>query len=144
MTVSVKAEALKESQEPTLIPIDSQDGTTPTWAMIELNGELLIPQDAGKENGSKQTSHPNEFELGSLRFEGEVCNSYAMSEPSEADLSSQTPFMILGSHELKGSVEKLKRPFCLLKKEAGGASYTVTGLITTKLLFNKYPKTIMR
>lgn len=57
--------------------------------------------------------------------------------------------MILGSHELKGSVEELKQPFCVLKKQVDESdndkvSYTVAGIITRKLLFNQYPKIIMR
>jgi hypothetical protein len=55
--------------------------------------------------------------------------------------------MILGSHQLKGSVEELKQPFCVLKKQVdddGNVSYTISGVVTRKLLFNQYPKIIMR
>lgn len=54
--------------------------------------------------------------------------------------------MILGTHELKGKVEKLKQPFCILEKQSDeeNASYEVTGVVKQKLLFNQYPKIIMR
>lgn len=58
--------------------------------------------------------------------------------------------MILGTHELKGKVESLKRPFCILQKEessqedGGGTSYRVSGMVTRKLLFDKYPKVLLR
>lgn len=55
--------------------------------------------------------------------------------------------MILGTHELQGKVEPLKQPFCVLEKEtsrSGGTSYRVSGIVTSKLLFDKYPKVILR
>jgi len=70
--------------------------------------------------------------------------------------------MILGSHELKGTLEPLEQPFVVLraatttkrkrdddpttekrtKTEKEG--YEVAGIIRQKLLFNTYPKIIMR
>ena len=55
--------------------------------------------------------------------------------------------MILGTHELQGKIESLKQPFCVLEKEASledGTSYRVGGIVTQKLLFDKYPKVILR
>lgn len=60
--------------------------------------------------------------------------------------------MILGTHELEGKVESLKQPFCVLEKETtasptninGSTSYRVGGIVTQKLLFDKYPKVILR
>jgi hypothetical protein len=54
--------------------------------------------------------------------------------------------MIVGSHELKGNVEKLKQPFAVMKKRKRDetADYEVIGVITSKYLFNQYPKSIMR
>lgn len=55
--------------------------------------------------------------------------------------------MILGSHELRGKIETLKQPFCVLEKETeddGATSYRVGGIVTHKLLFDKYPKIILR
>ena len=54
--------------------------------------------------------------------------------------------MVMGSHQLTGSVEKLKQPFCVLQKQISSeaTAYQVKGVVTQKLLFNNYPKTIMR
>jgi len=62
--------------------------------------------------------------------------------------------MVLGSHELTGSVEKLKQPYCVLRKKKrhkegvdnhknADVYYEVAGIVTRKLLFSKYPKAIM-
>ena len=90
--------------------------------------------------------------------------------------SQGTPVMTLGSHELKGKIEKLKQPFVVMRKRKrahgltggvdekldlesmdtyaatvedhgstdGSVSYEVAGIITQKMLFDKYPKSIMR
>ena len=56
--------------------------------------------------------------------------------------------MILGTHELEGKIQTLKQPFCVLEKESsssqGGTSYRVGGVITQKILFDRYPKVILR
>lgn len=57
------------------------------------------------------------------------------------------PIMILGTHELKGEVVMLKEPFCVMnkrKRDEEEVDYTVVGVVTKKLLFDRYPKTIMR
>ena len=73
--------------------------------------------------------------------------------------------MILGSHQLKGSVQVLKEPYCLLEKHSGrppqgsaqvevdptilteslsNTYYKIVGVVRQKFLFNQYPKVIMR
>jgi hypothetical protein len=56
--------------------------------------------------------------------------------------------MILGTHELQGKVESLKQPFCVLEKDdsnlSNGTCYRVKGIVTSKLLFDKYPKVILK
>lgn len=62
--------------------------------------------------------------------------------------------MILGSHQLKGKVESIKDPFCLMEKVYGEdgddddkktlIAYQVIGIVKQKFLFNSYPKVIMR
>jgi hypothetical protein len=54
--------------------------------------------------------------------------------------------MVLGSHELKGEVVTLKEPFCVMRKRKreDTVDYSVVGVVTKKLLFNQYPKSIMR
>lgn len=93
--------------------------------MLELNGELVMPS-----NDSENVVASDKLELGSLSFADE-----------------NTPVMIVGGHELKGTVVKLQKPFAILKKrkrEEGQVDYEVVGVITKKLLFDQYPKSIMR
>ena len=62
--------------------------------------------------------------------------------------------MILGNHQLKGEVIKLKDPFCLMEKTYDESvtavtpkkieAYQIKGLVTEKFLFKNYPKAIMR
>ena len=62
--------------------------------------------------------------------------------------SPKTPLFIVGSHQLKGKIESLKQPFCVLKKvydeKQQLQQYEVVGMVQSKFLFNQYPKTIMR
>lgn len=68
--------------------------------------------------------------------------------------------MIVGSHELKGKVVMLKQPFVVMKKKKkalprkileggvkeddGQVEYEALGVVSKKLLFDEYPKSIMR
>jgi predicted translin family RNA/ssDNA-binding protein len=56
--------------------------------------------------------------------------------------------MILGSHQLKGKVEQLNEPFTVMEKQYDEnknlESYQVVGVVRQKLMFNQYPKVIMR
>jgi Ctf8 len=70
--------------------------------------------------------------------------------------------MIIGTHELRGIVVKLTQPFVVLQKSVGAqrdtnatiapdsidnastTAYHMVGVVRYKLLFNQYPKTIMR
>lgn len=102
-----------------IVQINSSPSEKPEWGLIELNGELIMPNDEGNKD----------LELGSLTFDDE------------------TPVMIVGSHELRGSIIKLKQPFAVLRKQKGSESdveYEVVGMITKKVLFDQYPKSIMR
>lgn len=104
-----------------IVPIESSaTSETPEWGMIELNGELVMPETANT---------CDELELGSLKWSTE-----------------DTPIMIVGGHELKGNVVKLKKPFAILKKRKrdDDVDYRVVGVVTKKLLFDQYPKSIMR
>lgn len=137
------------SEQQVVIPIHGDSSSCNNeWTVIEVNGELVVPAELPTaENQIVKVVGPNQVELGSLRFQDE-----------------KTPVMVLGSHELKGTIEILKQPFCVFEKERGvitalstessddkenGESqgdlrYKVVGIITKKLLFNKYPKVIMK
>jgi hypothetical protein len=104
--------------------------------MIELNGELISPVEfpSSQECQSIFGSHGG-VELGKLYFDSSATGK-------------NNPIVILGNHQVKGSVETLKDPFCLFEKcyDSDGRlhSYNIKGIITTKYLFNNYPKVIMR
>mmetsp|Transcript_18577 Transcript_18577/g.44853 ORF Transcript_18577/g.44853 Transcript_18577/m.44853 type:complete len:193 (+) Transcript_18577:82-660(+) len=127
----------------------------PDYAMIELNGELLPPVQyptidqcrtvlgnstctatSSSSSSSAATTQPSAqpaVELGQLQLDGE----------------DETPVMILGSHQLKGKIEKLKEPFCLMEKvynkeNQSLEAYQVVGIVKQKYLFSQYPKVIMR
>ena len=68
---------LSDEEKPVVIPIHSKegDGDIPEWAMLELNGELLLPKDFlpttndGKENpATSVVVTEDSLELGSVRF----------------------------------------------------------------------------
>jgi hypothetical protein len=69
-----------QQQQPVLIPIQS-DGDIPEWAMLEVNGELIVPKESpeGKENPAEDDSliRPQDMELGAVDFIDEVCNNVA-------------------------------------------------------------------
>ena len=62
--------------------------------------------------------------------------------------------MTIASHELKGKVIELKEPFLVLRKrkrssneeedKKGNVEFEITGMIKKKVLFDNYPKSIMR
>jgi hypothetical protein len=118
-----------------IVQIQSADTSseTPEWALIELNGELVPPANLSKGQNDENDDNlveSDRVELGSLKFTPEG-----------------TPIIIVGSHELKGEVIRLKEPFCVMNKKRKrdeNVEYTVVGIVTKKLLFSNYPKTIMR
>mmetsp|Transcript_37034 Transcript_37034/g.45277 ORF Transcript_37034/g.45277 Transcript_37034/m.45277 type:complete len:130 (-) Transcript_37034:267-656(-) len=126
-----------------IIPIRSERSKPQQWALIELNGEIMPPLKMPSATNSKG---PIDIELGSLRYTNEG-----------------TPMMIIGSHELRGKIENLKQPYAIMRKKQGPCErrleeedvmngpecenrveYEVAGVITKRLLFDHYPKSIMR
>jgi hypothetical protein len=102
------------------------------WTLLELNAELVVPVELPNKENNPQTPilSPDQVELGSLSFR-----------------EDNKPVMIIGSHELIGRTENLKEPFCVFEKiysDGGELEYKVVGVIKKKLLFNNYPKTIMK
>ena len=76
------------------------------------------------------------------------------------------PTLIMGNHQLKGTANKLKEPFAVLRKrkadevtnstdngdtdsesklkKTSGVQLQVVGVVKKKLMFAQYPKSIMR
>lgn len=120
--------------------------------MLELNGELLKPLD-DEGTTSSQTTIDNlrrRVELGSVKFD-----------------TDGAPTLIIGNHELKGTAIILKEPFAVLRKRkakrisqrddvdlVSGEStllksqckthLEVVGVVKKKLMFDQYPKSMMR
>jgi hypothetical protein len=67
-------------QQPVLIPIHS-DGDIPEWAMLEVNGELIVPKESpeGAENFADDSLiRPQDMELGAVDFIDEVCSIHVL------------------------------------------------------------------
>mmetsp|Transcript_5418 Transcript_5418/g.8329 ORF Transcript_5418/g.8329 Transcript_5418/m.8329 type:complete len:148 (+) Transcript_5418:80-523(+) len=124
------------------------------WVMLELNGELVKPQHEAVRKTITETEQ-NEIdkrrvEFGSVQFD-----------------DAGAPTLIIGNHELKGTSITLKNPFAVLRKrkatqlnaaaddddgsdanskimKRSGVEYEVAGIVKKKLMFDKYPKSIMR
>jgi Ctf8 len=95
------------------------------WAMIEINGELLLPSPLSSNNdGTSSSSSSSIFdsrtnvELGSISFE--TCQS-ATSSSASPKQAPVVPIMIIGTHELRGSIIELPQPFLCLQKHVRGA-----------------------
>ncbi|CAB9520806.1 CTF8, chromosome transmission fidelity factor 8 homolog (Saccharomyces cerevisiae) [Seminavis robusta] len=120
--------------QPTVIPVQQDSSCLDNeWSLLELNGELIMPVDLPNEKKPLTTVFgPDQIELGSLCFQDDK------------------PVLILGTHELVGRMETLKQPFCVFEKVYGDEGdnpqleYKVAGIIKHKMLFNNYPKTIMK
>ena len=110
-----------------IVPIESSSSSIPEWGLLELNGELVMPS-TDSENAPDSS---DSLELGSLAFSDE-----------------STPVMIVGGHELKGSVVKLPRSRLRFSRNGhemkGKPTMKLWELSRKKLLFDQYPKSIMR
>ncbi|KAL7453263.1 hypothetical protein ACHAWC_005627 [Mediolabrus comicus] len=128
-----------------IIPIKAPDGEgggpsmdKVEWVMLELNGELVKPQQI--------ESDKRRVEFGSVQFD-----------------DAGAPTLIIGNHELKGTSITLKEPFAVLRKKRkanqmssddssneskimkpSGVQCEVAGIVKKKLMFDQYPKSIMR
>lgn len=124
-----------------ILPIqkNEDDDTPQEWSLLELNGEILPP---------KVPNEDDDMELGKVKFDDDG-----------------TPIMTIGTHEIKGKVQDLKQPFVVMKalkralgddKEVqidekrinlggdGHMGYMIAGVVKNKLLFDRYPKSIMK
>mmetsp|Transcript_32571 Transcript_32571/g.50535 ORF Transcript_32571/g.50535 Transcript_32571/m.50535 type:complete len:125 (+) Transcript_32571:37-411(+) len=122
-------EELEETSH--IIPIVKKDDP-PKWALVELNGELIAPAEMPTTSDSQIIlGGEDRVELGRLHL-----------------TADGVPVMTLGSHQLKGTIDMLKNPFCVMKKEYGDSqaleSYHIIGVVHERVIFNQYPKVIMR
>lgn len=120
-----------------IVPIHEDDDTPREWSLLELNGEILPP---------KTPNGDDDMELGKVVFD-----------------DHGTPVMTIGTHEIKGKVQDLKQPFVVIKarkrtqrdepdvqndekriKMGGDRKMEITGFVKSKLLFDRYPKSIMK
>ena len=110
---------------------DADENGIPKWVLLELNGQLLSPTPSSTTSVVAEDG----TELGMISFD------------------NGTPVIVVGTHEIRGKIEKLPKPFLVLRKgtanktdsgETGEAVVVIEGIIEEKFLFNSYPKTIMR
>jgi len=140
------------TQETRRIPISSKHSDPPEWSMLELNGTLIPPVELPtREAATDILGADGRVELGRLQIgpDGKVgCKTLKQNSLSAIAHIPQTPLMILGSHQLKGKVETLKQPFALLEKcydeNDELCRFEVKGVVRQKILFDQYPKVIMR
>ena len=154
----------------------------PTYLLIELNGQLLSPHPFTDKEGNKNNTRNSV----SLKANGKSPISQSGSDSKSTELgmltyregSGNIPQIVIGTHEIKGKVVKLKKEILVLRKggkrdigvgsdgdeEKGGegsakkrrktdggvggeeevSPILIIGVIKEKLLFDTYPKTIMR
>ena len=108
------------------------------WAMIEINGELLLPPLSSVTNSAASTHDGmtsstttttvlfdtrNNIELGSISFET------TSKESLSPQLPKPTPIMIIGTHELRGTIIELPQPFLCLQKHVREVPNTTTNNI---------------
>lgn len=65
-------------------------------------------------------------------------------------IAQGTPVITLGTHEIKGRIMSLKKPYMVIRKgivstdDSNSMEYEIAGVVTKKVLFDDRPKTIMR
>ena len=133
---------------------DGNDDDTPQeWSLLELNGELIppaLPPPSTTTDPTSTTTPSNSLELGSISFD-----------------DKGTPLMTIGAQELKGKIKTLDKPFIVMRplirkrsfvgqpddgmegnkrvktEENKMEGYEVAGVISKKVLFDSYPKSII-
>jgi hypothetical protein len=78
--IETMTDSMAQQQQPVLIPIHS-NGEIPEWAMLEVNGELIVPKESpeGAENFADDSLiRPQDMELGAVDFIDEVCTIHVL------------------------------------------------------------------
>ena len=104
-------------------------GAAPAWALMELQGELVVKANAGAAarglSRQEAQAHPG-LEIGALDVRG---------GGAEASL-------VVGPHKLAGERAELQRPLVALRREADGG-YRVVGVVRHKFAFKKRPQILI-
>lgn len=102
----------------------SADAKTPEWSLIELQGNIILPQDWEEETV---------VDLGTLKL-----------SPENVDVVQLT----FGHHQMEGKVVGLKKPLAILdsaNSSPGGASpeRKIIGVIKQKYVFKARPRPLI-
>ena len=151
-----------------LIPIrsgaaDDDDDTPQEWSLLELNGELVPPSvgPAASSSGGTVTTQAQagtRMELGSVRFSSDGTPTLTLgSHELKGKIETlKQPFVVMKKKRKRGesadggdgdSSSKMdidssgERESQMIKESV---SYEVAGIVKKKMLFDNYPKSIMR
>ncbi|EFN54833.1 hypothetical protein CHLNCDRAFT_134854 [Chlorella variabilis] len=104
-----------------LIPISSDEGSSRSWALIEMQGEV-----ERKDGGTLEEA----FDVGTLSVS-----------------SSGAVMLTIGYHQLEGKRMELKKPFAVLDRvadaEGHSTEYKVIGVVREKILFKARPRALI-
>ena len=113
MYTSIDSKNIISSEMPqTIVKIDN---TMDKWGLIELQGTLECPDSVQLQNAH----------IGDLHID-----------------KSGTPQLIIGHHILTGKIQKLEKPFGVMKK-SGPNVWNIKSIIEEKYIFKVRPKPII-
>jgi len=136
-----------------MLPIhmkEEEDDTPQEWSLLELNGELITPDKVAEGDA---------MELGSVKFdaEGTPIMTIASHELKGKVQALQQPLVIMKPRSKRTNVESSSASNESNKRMKVGTDkmdvdkmdeqhdgYEVAGVVTSKILFDRYPKSIMR
>mmetsp|Transcript_8349 Transcript_8349/g.11850 ORF Transcript_8349/g.11850 Transcript_8349/m.11850 type:complete len:145 (+) Transcript_8349:96-530(+) len=130
---------------------DDDDDTPAEWSLLELNGEIVPPKSEPEEDG---------MELGKVQFdaEGTPVMTIASHELRGKVQHLKQPFVIMKPTKKRVVENECDQSSKRLKLDGNsdtgnngssmdideGEGYEVAGIVTSKILFDRYPKSIMR
>ena len=152
-----------------LIPIrsgaaDDDDDTPQEWSLLELNGELVPPSVGPAASSSSgtvtaTTSAGTRIELGSVRFSSDGTPTLTLgSHELKGKIETlKQPFVVMKKKRKRDesgdggddgdsfSKMDIDSPDEGASAKSGeSVSYEVAGIVKKKMLFDNYPKSIMR
>jgi len=99
------------------IPIRCDQFSPPRWLLLELQGDLLIPDVAHALPSAFAGLDLGHFEDGAL------------------------PVLLIGNHRLEGKRNKLPKPYAIVRK-SNSNKLDVVGLVEDRIIFKTRPKPI--